>query len=699
LKIRDLTISFIQQRVERLKGERGEWNDRASLYERVYLMNLWDDTPEPDERRLVAPTAWTRVESYKALLLARPPVISVPASSVQAVAEDQADQIEKYLWAAWYQADVLGALNHAEWFACAFGEGVLRCLYDDLAADGDFPLLIHGNIDPRNVYALASSRAGLDIELAHSFKRTRAEIEDEWGELPGHPDDSTEAGWLDEEIDFCDYWRVDTVIETRSEPVVESEEESGPVTHLVKTAAEQEEAPEAEEPEVENVPAEIVTKRVRKRVVTNAIVAGDDFIKKPTVMPGYSRIPFVRFAGIETPLKGADGALSILFPITAGSQVGNSDVKGVVAALSELLGHRQRIVEMFANGATVVIGADADVTLDFSPSAQNFLPKDAKVEFLVPPGPHPAVDGQLQILDREIEDATISASMMGRHTGDVSGLALSAMASPVLMRIAHRQQIRERAYQDLNELILALTEFYSGPDGWEVWGTDRIGGMIDMVIRPEDINGYYRNRVKLSASLPKDANGDIMIMANLVTQNLISHETFLDHLQQVKDLVRQSPMDEIKAVLRDKMLFGSEVSEILAKLIVTEYSQELADALGITLEPEQPQQPGMPQMQGPPQMPPGMMPPPGMPGTTPGGPPLGTANVPAPPVGPPPGVSPGGPMQGIGPGVVAPIPEMSGAQGTPEGLAAMLQMTGQPLPPELVELLAQMGQQPPGGQQ
>jgi len=637
MKPSELTVGFVQTRALALKSKWGERNSRMNEYERIYLLDIWDEEAGPDERRLAVPIAWTRVESYKALLLTKPPVISVPASDIKAVAADQADLIEKFLYAAWDRAGVLDALADAEWFACCLGEGVLRCLYDDNAADGDVPLLIQGNVDPRNVYALPSSRPGQDAELVHTWKRSRREIEEEWGTLPGHPDGVQEAGWQDVEIDFIDYWRVDVIEETvKVEPI---EQVEGGVEGLVGTA-------KGEKPKK----SKAKTKKVRRRAVTNCVVAGDDFLKKPVRMPGYSRIPFIRYAGISTPLKGEDGALSVLFPITGGAKIGSGDVKGVVAAFCELLGYRQRIVEMFANAATVVTGTDKPITLDFGPDAQNYLPAGAKIDFLVPPGPHPAGDAQLQILESQIEDATVSAGMMGRYQGDVSGLALSAMANPILMRIAHRQRTREHSYQALNELILELAEFYSGPDGWSVWGQTDVGS-IDLVIKPEDIGGYHRNLVKLSASLPKDANGEVMMMANLVSQNLISHETFLDQLQQAKGLINQSPMDEIKAVLRDKMLFSSKASEIVANIIVSQYSQELADALGITL-----------------------------PGTS------AAESQPPTPAGPP---MPSGPM--LPPGVVAPqqIPEMIGAQG-PKGLAAMMAMAGNP-PPEAPPIPGNVG--------
>jgi len=624
MKLSRITTDYVQNRTAALKSLNSEWNDRADEYEKVYLMDMWEESPEPDERRLAAPIAWTRVESYRAILLTKPPVITVPPSDARAVAEEQADSIEKFLYGMWYQANVMDALNSAEWYATCFGRGVLRCLYTDDAANDEIPLLVSGNIDPRHIYSRPSARKGQDAELSYSYHRTRREIEEEWGELPGHQDDE---GWLDAEIEFIDYWRVD--IEEVEEEGVEVEESRGLIETIVDKVT------KSKRP----------VKKVKQRVVTNCILAGDNWLKKPVRMPGYSRIPFIQYAGISTPLKGADGWLSVLFPITGGSQVGTTNCQGLVAAYCEGLAHRQRIVEMYANAATVVTGTDQDVELDFSPTAQNQLPQGAKVDFLVPPGPHPAADKQLQILEQGIEDATVSASMMGRMPGNVSGLALSAMASPILMRLAHRQQDRERALQQLNSLILSLAEFYSGPDGWQVWGSHG-GQAIDMVVYPEDIGGYYRNIVKLSASLPKDANGEVMMWAGLVAKDLISHETFLDQLQQAKGTIRQSPLDEIQAILRDKMLFGGEMSEKIAQIIVEQYSAELADILGIGAQ---------------------------------------EVGTPPPAPGPMPPIPPSGPMQGMPPGVVPPMPEMVGEQNLP-GMMAM-QGNPPPMPPPMPEAI------------
>ena len=258
----------------------------------------------------------------------------------------------------------------------------------------------------------------------------------------------------------------------------------------------------------------------------------------------------------------------------------------------------------------------------------------------MPPGPHPAVDQQIALIEKLMQDATVSAAMMGRPMGSLSGMALSIINNPAMMKIAHRQQVRERAYQELNSIILGLTEEYAPVEGWYVWGADKAGVTFELALKPADIGGYYRNRVELSASLPKDEAGEIMALANLVGQKLISRETFLDQLQRIKSLSSQSPQDEMKRILRDLLLFEGPTAEKMAQVVLADYSEELAAAL--TAPPPQP--------------PPGPVP--GAPPGPPGGPGMG-------------------PMMGMPPGVVPPqaVPEAVGAGG-PEAMARMMAMQG-----------------------
>jgi len=635
-----ITPSFVEDRAEALKDRWAERNDRMDKYERLYLLDMWESQAEPDQTRICPPICWTRVEAFRPLFLTRPPVISVPASEFKGWQEERAQKLEDYLYGVWYQADVMTVLDQAEWAACCLGEGVVRCLYDDGAADGELPLLLNA-IDPREVYPTPDVRPGHDKEVMFICKRTRREIESEWGvELrQKRPSDTSELeNWLDEEVEMRDYWRSEIVTYERQKerPRPEVEAGGGALGGAVSWiqdqwrrlfGEEEGEEPGTEEPEMETV---------RQRVVIHCVaVEGEDrFVKEPVRMPGYNRLPFIRYPGISTVLNDEDGALSVLFPITAGKMIGERGSKGLAAATAELINYKQEIIKRYANAALLsTIPADQ---IDFSPGGVTEIDSNDRIEFLLPPGTHPDTDEQMQLFQTLIEDATVSRAMMGQYVGDLSGLALTAINNPVLMRIAARQKIRERAYQALNELILSLTEQYAPPDGWYVWGADARGTVIETQLKPDEIDGYYRNRVELSASLPKDEAGEIMALSQLQKSGQISMETFLDNFQRIKHTASQSPADEIKRILRDRMLLQGPLAEKLAEIVLSEYDEALAAAL--TQAAQQRQQ----QAQQPPQQPQGM----GPPG-----------------------------MQGLPPGVVPP-----GAMPPAVGLENMMAMEGQPMP-------------------
>ncbi len=590
MNLSDITERFVQERRDALERRWGARNERMNDYEKLYLLDMWESQAEPDERRIALPIAWTRVEAFRPLFLAQHPVISVPLSHIQAVEQRRADKIEKYLYGVWYEANVLQAADLAEWSACCLGEGVFRCLYTDEMADDELPLLITA-LDPREVYATPGTRPGRDREVVHYMQRRRRDIEAEWGHTlkeGGRPTNAEELElWLDGDVDYIDYWR-EELVEVEEEIAPEPEEELGPLAKAMDWARRQmEDVFGTERPAEPEGPA---TRNVKRRQIINCVLADEEFVKKPVVMPGYNRIPFIRYPGISTLLPDQDGALSVLFPITAGSH--KPGTVGVAAAMSELATFKQRIIELYAAGAFVT-DDNSLTSVDTKPGALNYIARDTKLNWLAPPGPHPTIDQQMALLDQQLEDATVSRAMMGQVGREMSALAISAMNNPVMMRVASRQLLRERAYQDLNELILSLTEQYAPPDGWHVSGPNQDGMDTEVQLRPDEIGGYYRNRVQLTASLPKDEAGEIMVLSQLVDKRQLSRETFLDALQKIKRMPTQSPMDEMKRILRDTMLFEGPTAQALAQLVLSDYDAELAAALQPQPAP-QPQTPGGP---------------------------------------------------------------------------------------------------------
>lgn len=596
----EIDPQYVHSRRDALADLHVARNERMDTMEQLYLLDVWEGEAQEGELRVSSPRAWNTVEGFRTLLLTQPPVIDVPASELGRVEQDRADAIEKFLYGCWSRADVMGAADEAEFYANCLGLGVLKVVYDETQPEGELPIVCQA-LDPRNVYTSWDPRKRLRaMEVAHSWERPRREIEAEWGrELPGRDEEEATAaldGWLDEEVCYTEYWR-EVVVE--EEEVIEPEEDEeelelqeplgimGQLAQRVRAVGQrlwpgagseegEELEAESEDEESEEEP-EPETRTVRRRRILHCVEVEGAWMKEPTFVPGYDRMPFLFWAGVRTPLRGADRCQSVLFPIAAGAAEGDQDVIGVAGAENMLLAMEMRIVQMFANNAMITNDQDlADAGLDYNPGALNYARGEVKP--LAPVGTAPGVDKLQAKLNSLADDATLPPAMRGQYVGDVSGLYLSAITNPVMMRIAQRQRDRERAFQDLNALILALTEEYAPTEGWLVYGEDQMGGEFETRLRPSEIGGYRRNRVKLSASLPKDTAGEVMTLSGLVDKKLLSRRTAINEIQQIKRLSGQSAQDEMQMMLIESILFDDdETRRTLAEAALREYDAALAD--------------------------------------------------------------------------------------------------------------------------
>jgi len=631
MKPREIKVEYVQDRYRKLKARWAKRNERMDEYVDLYKLDLWrEGQGDSEDYRLAVPTAHNTVEMSRALLLTRPPVISVPASDLTSVDQDQAQMRENYLYGVWNLIHFVRSAKLAEFAASCMGMGVLRVVYDPRAMWRKVPLTVQA-LDPRNVYPNPTGVAYEDSEVLHAFKRRRGEIEQEWGKLKGRPTEAKElARWRDEKVEYIDYWRVDVEEDTEAEAPEAKAEPLGVVGRLFQAARRQVRR---------EMGSETQPTRYRQ-AVTNCVVVDGEFVKKPVRMPGYGMLPFVRYANIETLLEDEDGALSVLFAVAGGNK--QKGTRGLLAAEAEAVAYEQRLLQTLSAGAWVTDDATLK-KIDQRPGAVNLVHGTKTLKPLAQQTVPPQLLQQVSVLQNYISDATYPEAMRGRYVGDISGLALSALTNPVLMKVAAEQTSREWAYERVNELILRLTEQYAPVDGWTVYG-ERSGAAFETRLPPAEIRGYYRNGVKLSASLPKDEAGEVMQLSQLVDRGHLSLETMLDRVQQMKGLEIQSPMDEIQRILLGRIITESATTQQLAKLILARFSPEMAAAM----EQEAPV----------------------------GGPQGESALRQAQGTG-------GGPMQGMPPGVVPPqaTPEMVG-QGGPGGLQAMMAMQGQ-APPDM----------------
>lgn len=576
MNLSDLDEQFIVSRRDEMQRGTGTRNSRMTDYLKLYKMDLFPEQAEPGERRIASPRAFTVIESYRTLLFTRRPVINVEESAVKQIHQHQAEAIEKYLYGAWHETRFLDVIDEVEFWACTAGRGVFKILYQPEAPDDELPLMVQ-SVDPRHFYNNRSTfRPDRSVEVAHSFERSRREIEQDWGEIPDdtRPKEQGELEkWLDEEIEYTDYWR-EVVVEEDAE---EDEREKGmmeQVAEAIRRAIGGDE--EEEEP-----------RTVRKRKVVNAVLAGDRFVKEPVFVPGYDRLPFFYWDGVHTPLSGKDQALSVLYPIAGGER--KAGTQGLLATESQMLATKLRLVEIYANAAAIT-NDESLANLDMRPGAVNVAGRDDyRIDWAMPPTQPPEVDRMMMQVEKLSEDATIPSALQGRYQGEISGVALSLMTNPVLMRIAARQRQREEVLQEANKLILSLTEEWAPAEGWTVWGADQRGQEFEVSLSPLDIHGYRRNTIKLSASLPKDAQGEMMLHANLVQQKLESRRTAINRMQELTGALGHTPHDEINQILIESILMDEDQTR---RLMAMRALQDFDAALAVEIMQQVQEQPG-----------------------------------------------------------------------------------------------------------
>lgn len=631
------TARQVIERTEQLKANVGNRNDRMNDYELMYRLQMWRDVKKPDEVRVTLPTAFDLIEKSRALLITRPPAISVPTTSTNPDEQERAQHLERFLYGMSERINLPQHFSDAEWNALCLGDGHLKLMWDPYAAYDEFPLVCIAP-DPRTIYGTLNPQQDRYMELAQSWLRSRREIEAEFPAFTFHREPTMDfAGiqaWMDEKVEFIEYWREETTLE-KVEPEIKEE----PPKTIVERAAEmlmQKVAADANVPEIDatiKAAAPEADEKLRKRrvrhiyhmVVVNDMGSDGEpgiVVKPPTEMMGYKRIPFFSWSGISTPMAGKNRGLSLLFALSNGDA--GEDAYGVLAAMSILasIDLESAIKEPHAP----VITDDANNRIDMMPDAINYVAKDSKVSRLAPVSANPALGRSIELMKAISEQVGIPNIWNGQPQS-LSGQAISGFANAYQMMLGFRQRQRERALQALFSCALSLVaEFADDEDGVRAYGNTATGKFVEETVTPDEVGTEMRVTVKLSALQPKDDIGMLSILSMLQTKGQISMETFLDQVQKlIGGLAADSPLDEIERVLRDRILMDPDMSKNLALTLARGYqdlltgraggiSQSAIDNSKLLATPQSPP-PGLPFMpqgapapQGPPQggMPPGM---------------------------------------------------------------------------------------------
>jgi len=535
--------SAMQDHYEQRNANIRMWRSMYFLQHRQYFLdnNSVFIDPEPDEKRVVLPIAPFVVEGMRELLFTKSPAITVPVSTAKKVDQNQADHNEKALLAIWNWSRVYSVAKDSLWFALTAGWGVLETLWDKQDSD-ESPIVIIAH-DPLNVYPCPGRREGEWKYVLLAWPRLVGEIRDEW-ELDG---DERTAIWkqtrgtlldLDDDkyVTYLEYW--DKEIHAVAINYKQKDEEQGEI--------------------------EITA-----------------FIKKP-VNHKYGFLPWDFYFPCKLPFSRVGERVGVSIYYIIGD---------MIRYLCQLVSTKATMLERWQDPPLVTHTIEGR---DFQPVRTQRgmhlkLDLEESAEYLVNPTPMPQIDSQIALLQDYIERGSIPRVLQGQYVGAISGIAMSLLRNPTLMKVAFKQSAIEEALVSVNQKILRLLEDKLGSTPLYAWGVDQRNQDVEVEIDPNSINNYYRNAVRLSASLPTDDASTVNMLAVLKQLDILSAQTIRDIAQQLlHELVPQSLPDEEKRVRAEKILNDPEFSRMLALSAATDVlGPEVMEALGMGGGPQE----------------------------------------------------------------------------------------------------------------
>lgn len=525
--VEPITVEEIENKYHAMQefyGQRNNnilaWRDMYFREEKQYFLDNDGDyiEPEPDERRFVVPSVINIVETMRELLLTKAPSISVPQPTAKAEDLVHAEHNEKALLSTWTLNDVLEEIKDSLWHALCSGWGVLQVKWNEDAEDYEAPVEVVSH-DPFNIYACPTRKTGKWLYVINTYPVLVANVKDAFAkDLDGRTKEARDIADALEDLDdndivtLIDYWDDEY-----------------------------------------NAIAINYTQENRTSRKTVEITA---WIVRPE-KHNYGFLPWIIYFPCRLPFKDSGQRMGV--PVFW-------RVSDLIRELTYFSSKKATMLDRWQDPPLVTKTIDGR---DFEPVRTEAglhlrLEPDEDAEYLVNPTPMPQMDSHLEFLQSELEKGSIPRVLQGQYVGRMSGVAMSLLRNPTLMKVAFKQKSLERALVRMNTYMLILFEKMLRSPRY-AWGKNEMGEGIDVMIDPDAIGGYYRNEVHLSASLPTDDASTMNILAMMVQLDIISSQTARDIAQRtLHELLPQSLTEEEERIIAEKILQNEQVIQALA---------------------------------------------------------------------------------------------------------------------------------------
>lgn len=545
------TIADVDDLYARLADKYTKCRAAWEIDEALYYMDHYQDWPasQPGEERIQVNKATTTVDISDSILTLHPPKLTAQPVTPSRKSDQQADKVEKFIAGAIYVNNVRfqeNQIGKAIFDQVLYGRGALFSGWDvELEGDEDeyteLPLLFK-YVNHKNLMCLPGGHRR-DLAQMYCCWRSAEDLAGEWNKTIMV---STEGGQgkrkaePDEEIMYKDLWYYD------------------------------------------------------KREVWHCATAGVTWLKKPTHMPYYDRLPYTEICGRSTTSEELHlRFLGVLFPL-----------REAVSMLERWLNLGTSVVMKFADPAVlhsdkvVLEGLTPGATIPVKLGLQENL-RDM-VHQLEPSQAAPDVYRFISMANEMVSEGGFSRWAYAGVNPE-SGPVVQGMNANDRIRLSKFQQNAElaisAAVQKLLQCAHAFSEVDSGRDGGKPRKLQVFseGERSAIALSPDDLRGWLVT-AKLSDKLPMDQARDIAIAANAKQSDLpISTYTMQQWLLGI-----DQPADEERRILREQFMADPELRRAALMTALAEKNQELHERLLPGMGEPPSQAPNAPTPTGPP---------------------------------------------------------------------------------------------------
>ena len=275
--------------------------------------------------------------------------------------------------------------------------------------------------------------------------------------------------------------------------------------------------------------------------------------------------------------KPEDMAVGILLPVISSLKL-EARMKSAADAIMQVVAYP--ILKTNVNPNTL--------KLEITPGFLNYVPDDTKVEPLYELKIPNDVYQNIGMVRDDIEHATMSKVIYGeRPPGVTSGYHQRALTSQVQLKF---QQGISTLQNNLSEILGNCAKLMENimPEPITIWG-QLPTGYYEETIKPEEIKGYYRCKVKLESTKPEENERKSLSGLEIYNAGAMSLKRYHEEYAGVADHT-----SEFKQMLVEGIMKQPPILEALAKAAVKDWGLEEY----ITAEKENAQagggQPGQP---------------------------------------------------------------------------------------------------------